>query len=153
MLRENMDRSDSLMNFLGAWMERSTGVAMPRIAPPPVRPQPSVTTSITIDRSSIGTVNSGTIDRIESVVHAATATQPDVAQAIQDFSKVVLAEGLLDDQRKEEVLDSLAYVVSELRRPQSEANQTVLRKMIAGSERLRRPLRPWGQLGQLSNAH
>lgn len=134
------NRSAATLNMLSSQLERTMGI--PGIAPrsqlvplPPVSEGQTVFNNIKIDSSTIGSVNTGTLQLIDSAITANAAVgHKDVAKAIRALTEAVVASASVDKTRKDEILQQLSFVSEELASAPGRRRQALLK--MAG-ERLR----------------
>jgi hypothetical protein len=91
-------------------------IPVPRPAPPPV--SNTTVNQIKIDNSVIGTVNTGTVDRIEvHMDHISQSGNEEVAGAIKELTEAVAKDTELDTKLKNRLLEWIDLLASEATKP------------------------------------
>jgi hypothetical protein len=132
MIQQNMSQLDGMIDFLTGHMEMATGIPMPRMRQrQPIIQTPSVNT-IHIDRSVVGSVNTGTIEKLDvTLSNAQIEGGAELADAMRQFAEAVLSSGSLSASQKESLLHEIEYVTSEMQKPAEARNDPVLRRIVS----------------------
>ena len=122
---------ERMINFLLDEMEAATGVRVgggrfPERKAPVIQHTPVTLNTITIDRSVVGTVNTGYINQLELEMSSISQVNQDGADKIKGFAEAVLKEKKLDKAKKEQIIQQLNFLVEQLNVPTTGRNMAVL---------------------------
>lgn len=92
---------------------------------------------IRVDRSVVGTTNTGNIQRLGvALTHIQNGRQAEVADALQKLTQAAVDTSDLQAEQKGEALEHLAYLATQAELPQPQRQPSVGRLVITGLERL-----------------
>jgi len=124
------------MNFLADMMEATTGVygVIPRHkVPTPVHMQvkqgPTTFNNINVDRSVIGSINTGEVGSIDVAMDS--IGDPQLVKALKDFTEAVINNKEMELEKKNEVIEQLAFLSSQATVPSAERKPSIIRTVIA----------------------
>lgn len=116
------------LNYLTQSMEATVGVYG-------ILPRYQVTTpeinSIHINRSIIGSVNTGYIKHLEVAMdNLNNMGSPEITSSLKEFTEKVLASNELEDEVKNEIIEQISFVASELTVP-SQTRKSVVKATLS----------------------
>jgi len=133
-IRDNALRQQE--NFLLDQMEAATGLygVTPRhkIQTPVIHQGPMNFHSIKVDRSVVGAINTGTVQRMEVAlnnIHAKNQN-PELEQKLKDFTEAVLREGKLSVEAKNDIVDQLSVLAAQMAMPQESRIAIVVKALV-----------------------
>lgn len=113
-------------NYYAERVENAIGVPMPRYSRPQLVPSYASTT-INIDRSTIGVVNMGSVSRLDVDMTALGASGAmNLASEIKEFAEAVLGSNELSSEAKTEVVETLSFLAQEAAEPAAKRRRTLL---------------------------
>ena len=135
-LRHN--RRASEINSLYAEMEMVADLPpgvllrMPTLQPP-VQGDTMTFNNIRVDRSTIGTINTGGIQRLDiAVTQIKEQEQANLAEALKELTEVVLQSQEIVETAKNEIVEHLSFLAEEVIKPKEKRNLTIA-KMVFGN--------------------
>lgn len=155
--REQLEMNEREMNFLADEMDDIVG--MPRSGTR--YPERRVVTisgvtlhNIKIDRSVVGSVNTGVIGRVDVAVSVALSEgHGDVAAALKNLTEAIAASTALSAEKRDEALEILATLSEDLTAPAAKRRKNMartlaiaLREILSASADLSQL---WAQYGQV----
>lgn len=108
------------LNYIADMMEATTGVygVMPRYPvpqPPVMHTGPMTLHNIKVDRSIVGSINTGTIARLDVALgQIGMGGNEELRTALAEFTQAVLADKAIDDNFRNELLERLAFIGSQM---------------------------------------
>jgi hypothetical protein len=132
---------ERIIDNLSGQMESVTGMfgILPRFGP---RPQPiqvdtmlhgGTFNNISIDRSSIGMLNTGTIGTVDSAITVINnAGDAEAAQAIKTLSEAIISDQHLNKDQKDEALGMLSVVATEAALPVEQRRKGAMKHVVNG---------------------
>ena len=125
------------INMLEGHMYDIVGLPRPTLAyperkAPVVIHQPKIDNSIHIDRSVVGSVNTGTIQNLEVSMSHINSSNPELAQSFKSFKEAVAKEQGLKPEQKEEILEQLSALSQEMELPQEKRRPGIIKSLIGG---------------------
>ena len=117
-------------------MEAVTGIygLMPRrqVSQPIVHTGPTSYHNIKVDRSVIGTINTGTVQEIISNLnHIQLGTDAKVGEALATFTQSVLADKAIGDVAKQELIDQISTLSAEAATAPNQRKLGVIKAMVS----------------------
>jgi hypothetical protein len=86
---------------------------------------------ITIDRSSIGVINTGCIGQVDTAVGTLKQQgDANLAGAFTELTEAVAEDATLGDQQKKEIVELLSTLASEATVPQTERRKTLIKTVF-----------------------
>jgi hypothetical protein len=139
---------ERMINFLIDEMEMTSGVNLggPRFPEPPspvIQNSPTnVTHNITIDRSVVGAVNSGTIQNLnQSMNNISNNLNDNYAKIIKLVVEKILALNSINMDQKQEFTEKVAFLTEQLAVPEANRKRTLIKdtldwisRILAGNE-------------------
>jgi len=90
-----------------------------------------VLNNISVDRSVIGSVNTGNVERIDSAITIIKQSgEEELSEAIQKLSEAVLTNQEVDSEVKKEILDILSVLSSQAVMPNESRNSSAMQTLI-----------------------
>jgi len=124
------------INYLADQMEAVSGIygILPRYKTPSpiIHKGPMNFHNIKIDRSVVGAVNTGTVEKMEVAlnnIHAQNQN-PELEQRLKDFTEAVLREAKLSAQVKNDVVEQLSVLASQAALPQESRVLIVMKALV-----------------------
>lgn len=128
-------RNERMMNYLKDMVDETFGLRtydrFPERKPPVIHSGPLNMNSIKIDRSIVGTVNTGHIHQLEQNMQSVSLVNNDGAEAVRQFAEAVLRERSLDEGKKDEIIQQLNFLTQQLGLNDAERNKAVIKTIIA----------------------
>lgn len=122
------------INYLSDLMDEMVGI--PSYARVPI-PQPVVDgrkithNHINVDRSVIGTINTGTISNLnQTLENVSNNVDPDIAKLLSIFAETILKSNQMDDVSKEDLMEQLSFLSEQLEIEKSKQKKGMIRKAI-----------------------
>lgn len=124
------------MNFLMAQAEAMTGLygISPRYEmPAPVIQQgPMNFHNIKVDRSVVGAINTGEVQRIDvALSHISLLGNEELHGALSQFTEAVIASTAISPESKNEILEQIAAIASESLLPKAKRRPGVVKAILA----------------------
>jgi len=123
-------------NFLLDQMEAVTGLygVTPRhkIQTPVIHRGPMNFHSIKVDRSVVGAINTGSVEKMEVAlnnIHASNQN-PELEGRLKEFTETVLKDAALSVQTKDEIVEQLTALAAELAKPQESRSKGVVMAVV-----------------------
>lgn len=123
-------------NMLLDQAEAVTGLygVMPRLPTktPIIHEGPMNFHSIKIDRSVVGAVNTGTVEKMEVAlnnIHAQNQN-PELEQHLKDFTEAVLQEAKLSVEAKNDIVDQLSVLAAQMAMPPESRIAIVVKALV-----------------------
>ena len=110
------------LNFLMDQMEMTTGLYgfLPRyqVPRPPIQAtvvnQPMTFNNINVDRSVVGSINTGDVKKIDVAMdHIKQSGADDVAMGIKELTEAIIASNEVQDQTRNELIEQLSFLTSQ----------------------------------------
>jgi hypothetical protein len=124
------------INFLMDQADAVTGIygVTPRykIPKPVIHQGPMNFHSIKIDRSVVGAVNTGTVEKMEVAlnnIHAQNQN-PELEQHLKDFTEAVLREAKLSAEAKNEIVEQLSVLAAQIAMPAESRIKVVMKALV-----------------------
>jgi hypothetical protein len=124
------------INFLLDQADAVTGLSgvMPRykIHNPVIHQGPLNFHSIKVDRSVVGAINTGSVQKMEVAlnnIHATNQNQ-ELENLLKEFTEGVLREAALSVQTKDEIVEQLTALAAEIAKPQETRSRGVLTAVV-----------------------
>jgi len=106
--------------------------SFPERKPPVVIHQPKIDNSIHIDRSVVGSVNTGTINSLDVSMSNINVSNAPLAMSLKHFAEAVAKEGSLSAEQKQEILDQLSALTQEIEQPKERRRTGVVKTLMSG---------------------
>lgn len=126
-----LSRLVDLINYNSALMDESLGFGIsPKMANS--RPQPPSGTlflsNISIDRSNIGTLNSGTIQNLDNALTIIKdQNQGELADSLKKFTEAVIRSNELAKEAQEEIVEGLSFIADQITKPKKDRKSTIIK--------------------------
>jgi hypothetical protein len=124
------------INFLIGQAEAVTGLygITPRYEMTPVVHQGAMMFhNINVDRSAIGAVNTGSVQRIDvALSHIKTGGSTELEKALKDFTEAVVTATSLSVDAKNEILEQVAEIAAHATVPKEARRRGVLKALVSG---------------------
>jgi len=108
-------------------MEMISGISLRPPRPQPIIHQGPVTTNfIHVDRSVVGSINTGTIQSLNVSLEKISLGGSDaLSRCVKNFTEAVTAESSLTPEAKNSVVEQLAFVLEETQKPANTRKKSV----------------------------
>lgn len=124
------------MNWLLGLMEQRVG--LPGILPRFQNPQPVIRqegpvtfNNIRVDRSVVGTINTGNVKRLDVMLNQTKAAGAGaLADAVAALTEALLQSQALDNKRKDEAVEQIAFLVDQAALPKEKRQPGVIRATL-----------------------
>jgi hypothetical protein len=128
----------TLTNHLRASMDPSGRVLPPIPVPRPViQAGPTIFNNIKVDRSVVGSINTGQIQRLDVAIdHVKQSGDEQVAAALASLTQAVVDSADLNRRDRDSTLEQLAYLAEQATLPAERRANAVARSVVAGLERV-----------------
>ncbi|KKU28811.1 MAG: hypothetical protein UX80_C0010G0015 [Candidatus Amesbacteria bacterium GW2011_GWA2_47_11b] len=128
---------ERMINYLSDQMDATLGIGrigarFPEPKPPVINHAPVTLNSIAIDRSVVGSVNTGYISSLEINMSGIQQVNSDGADKIKEFAEAVLKEDRLGKIQKEEIIQQLNYLVEQFKVPAEKRSMAVIKSVGTG---------------------
>jgi hypothetical protein len=127
---------ERMINYLNDSIDSTFGIPMssPRFPEPkpPVYMQNPTLNSLTIQDSVVGAVNQGSVQSMNVSLSNINQTNSKEAQIVKAFTEMMLKSQELEKEQKEEILEQLTYLTTQLTKPKEKRNHPVIKAMITG---------------------
>jgi len=130
---QNQFRANAAMiNFLTGSMESMAGLPVsPRFEIPPESQTNISQNYIMVDRSVIGTINTGTINTLNNTMNKiSNLVNPDLANSLAQFSEAILKSQELSNELKEELIENISFLSDQILTPQGRQNKTLVTRTV-----------------------
>jgi hypothetical protein len=124
------------INFLLDQADAVTGLygVTPRykIQTPVILQGPMNFHSIRVDRSVVGAINTGTVQKMEVAlnnIHAKNQS-PELEQSLKDFTEAVLREGKLSVESKNDIVEQLSVLAAQVAMPEESRVKIVMKALV-----------------------
>lgn len=126
------------MNYLIGSIESVAGVPSGVLArypePQPVIHQGPLTFhNIKVDRSVVGSINTGEVQRIDvAMSHIMSSGDEELAGALKEFTEAVLAASELDADSKNELVEQISFLASQSILPKEKQKRGIIKTVLLG---------------------
>src|SRR5260370_10532651 len=123
-------------NMLLGQAEAVTGLygVMPRLQTktPIIHKGPMNFHSINVDRSVVGAVNTGTVQKMEVALNNIHVNNqnPELEQRLKDFTEAVLREAKLSPEAKNEIVEQLSVLAAQVAMPAESRIKVVMKALV-----------------------
>jgi hypothetical protein len=123
-------------NFMRDEMEAQAGVqgVLPRykLHTPVILQGPMNFHNINVDRSVVGAINTGNVQKMEVALNEIHAhnTNPQLENSLKQFTEAVLKDGELSAQVKDEIVEQLAVLAAETAKPKESRSAGVVKAVL-----------------------
>ena len=129
------------INYLTTEMEVMTGLSgvLPRHELPktPIQTGPVTLHNISIDRSIIGAVNMGNIQKLDVAIdHIKNGGDSDLVEELKKFTAAVMSTTDVQLAKKNAIIEHLAHLSQQVATPRQARQNALVRTVIEGLERL-----------------
>lgn len=144
-------RLASMMNFLLGEAEDAVGMRglfqRYHVPQPTIQTGPSTFNNIRVDRSVVGAINTGSIQKLDiAMSHVRAGGELEFAEALKKLTQAVVDAGELNVEAKNEILEHLSFLASQAVIPKEQRQRSIARTVIQTLERI---LAAAGALGSL----
>ena len=125
------------INYLTDMMETTVGIygVLPRykVPQPMVHQGPLTFHNIKVDRSVIGSINTGEVQRIDvAMSHIKTSGNEELAKALKEFTETVIAEAKLDTELKNQIIEQISFLASQSALPKEKQKSGIVKAVLLG---------------------
>jgi hypothetical protein len=123
-------------NYLVDQMEAVSGISgvLPRykIRTPVVHQGPMNFHNINVDRSVVGAINTGNVEKMEVALNEIHAhnTNPELEDSLKQFTETVLKDASLSAQNKDEIVEQLTALAAEAAKPKESRSAGAVRAVL-----------------------
>lgn len=131
-LQDSFRANAAMINFLSGSMDSMIGLPVsPRIEIPP-KSQTNINQNyIMVDRSVIGTINTGTITTLNNSMNKIyNLVNPELANLLAQFTEAILKKQELNDELKQELIDNISFLSDQILTPPSQQNKTLITRTV-----------------------
>lgn len=133
-------QNDSLaqeINYLTDMMEATFGIygVLPRykVPQPMVHQGPLTFHNIQVDRSVVGSINTGEVQRIDiAMSHIKTSGNEKLVKALKEFTEAVIAETKLDAELKNQIIEQISFLASQAALPKEKQKSGIVKAVLLG---------------------
>lgn len=133
-LMEQLAANERQMNFLLDHMDEMVGIpshARFRTPAPIIHKGDTVVNQLNIDGSTIGILNTGTIENLDSTISMIEkAGNAEVAKVIKEFTETVSKNIEITNEAKKEIIEQLSFLATQIRTPQSNRSSSVIKTVF-----------------------
>ncbi len=131
---ESLER---MLNYLHDQMDNVVGFStgaprFPERRPPVIQNAPVTINTMHIDRSIVGSVNTGYINDLEVSMQSVTQINNEGIEKVKAFAEAVLRESTLDKEQKESIIQQLDFLSQQLQIEKDKRNHGAVRAVISG---------------------
>lgn len=129
----NNAESERLINYMTGQMEATFGMSglSPRFPERRTIQGGNVTlNNIKVSNSTIGVLNTGTIETVDSAVTVIRQTDPQLSAELLTFSQSVISEANLPPELKNKVLELLSVIATEATAPKEKRRSFAIRPLL-----------------------
>lgn len=124
----------SMINYLYDQVDEITGIPTTprlRVSQPVVHKGNITQNLINIDRSIIGTVNTGKIDSLnQSMNNINNQVNPDIAKILAQFTEAMLRSQEINESTKEQLLEEIAFLSEQILVNKSLQKKSMLKRVL-----------------------
>ena len=122
----------AMINFLMGSMDSMAGLPVsPRFEIPPESQTNISQNYIMVDRSVIGTINTGTINTLNNSMNKiSNLVNPELANSLAQFTEAILKNQELSDELKQELIDNISFLSDQILTPQGRQNKTLITRTV-----------------------
>lgn len=136
-INEKNAETERMINYLSDTMDHTIGFSTgsPRFLerkPTVINNTPLTVNSINIDRSVVGNVNTGYIDRLDLSMQSITQSNNNGAEEIKQFTEAILKENNLKREQKEEIVQQLDFLGQQLSVALDKRNTGAIKSVLYG---------------------
>lgn len=133
-------QNDSLiqtLNYLTDMAEASIGLygILPRyeVPQPIVHQGPLTFHNIKVDRSVVGSINTGEVQRIYvAMSHIKNSGNEGLVKALKEFTEAVIAETRLDAEAKNQIIEQISFLASRSVLPKEKRKSGIVKAVLLG---------------------
>ena len=122
------------LNYLHDLMDEMVGIpsyARMPITQPVIDGRKITYNHINVDRSVIGTINTGTISNLnQTLENVSNNINPDIAKLLSIFAETILKSDQMDDGSKEDVMEQLSFISEQIAIEKSKQKKGMVRKAL-----------------------
>lgn len=127
-----------LVQFENSWLDNAETLVGVRGLYPRQQPiQPLVVNqgnttinNLNLDRTTIGLLNTGTVENISSTISIISVENPEIAQTIKGFVEEV-SKASLSQEEKRQILEQLSFISTEIKKPKEKRNSSVVKALMS----------------------
>ena len=129
-----LSRLIDLLNYTSAQIDASIGFGIsPRMANFQPQPPPGALflNNISVEKSTIGTINTGTIQSLDNAITILSDQQQgELAEALKKFTEAIIQNTELTEAARKEVVESLSFLAEQLSKPRDERKSTLVKTLF-----------------------
>lgn len=130
-----LSNQERAINFLMDEIDMTFGLTprgprFPERKLPVIQNAPITMNNTILDRSIVGSVNTGYVHQLEVSMNNVTQVNSDGADRIKEFAEGVLKDEKLDKQQKEEIIQQLDFLVKQLSLKPEHRNKAVIKSIL-----------------------
>ena len=125
---------ERMMNYLTDEIEAAVGIPLssprfPEPKPPVYMNNPTVN-NMNIQNSIVGAVNQGSVENMNVSLRNVSQNNSIEAQLIKTFTELFLQSEEIQKEQKEEILEQLSFLTTQLTKPEEKRPQPIIKTMI-----------------------
>ncbi len=126
------------INFTASMIEASVGLPRGSIVPRIPVAQPAIQggnltfNNISVDRSTIGAINTGSIMKLDVAIgQMQGGSQAELARGLAELSEATIASEQLSDEERKQAVDQLSFLGEEAAKPAPKQSGSVLKPVLS----------------------
>jgi len=124
------------LNYLTDSIEATVGLygILPRypIPKPIVRQGPVTLNNITVDRSTIGSINTGEIVNLDvAITSISKSGNENLVKALKEFTQAVIEEKKLNDIIKNQIIEQLSFLANQVNTPKERRKKGIIKAVLS----------------------
>jgi hypothetical protein len=126
-----------LINYLTQMSEAAVGIrgVLPKFQVPRPVVHADVLTfhNINVDRSVVGSINTGEVQQIDvAIEHVRASGDEGLVEALKEFTEAVIAEAQLNVELRNEIVEQIAFLASQAALPKEKRRPSVGKAVMVG---------------------
>lgn len=133
-----INENEKIFNLLSDQIDSAFGLGIgPRfpITQPAISTGPTTHNYIHIDKSVVGTVNTGAISQLNQTMENINNSNPDLVKQISEFVNEFLSSGEFSNKIKQELLESTSFILEEIKAPKTNRKKILEESVLLSIER------------------
>jgi len=129
------NRFASMLNFLTGEIEATTGLygIHPRfeVTQPLVHQGPMTFHNIKVDRSVVGAINTGEVEKIDvAMSHISACGSEELARLLGEFTEAVIAEQNINAEVRNQIIEQIAFLATQSVLPRKNRKPSIIRAVL-----------------------